>query len=191
MCEIFVRPKSWWGCFGTNGLSCFVGVILGLRPIRIESTQLDWAETNTRIYLFRVSYCVCQCVLFQYTNKMLRGALSRFRSHVRGLPSPSPSSSEYFSEAEALKRFEKWCRRYDRAYSSEEEKLYRFKVFKESLEQLAREKPHDIPEYGGCFADRTSEEFKRYCNGMSSYRALMFSRVFNDASTSVRRLFKK
>ncbi|XP_057456812.1 cysteine protease XCP1-like [Lotus japonicus] len=85
--------------------------------------------------------------------------------------SPNPIPDGYIhSETEARELFEKWCKKYGKTYTSEEEKLYRFSVFQETLEWCARENQKiDNPEYRyfGTYdnADQTEKEFLRRGGG--------------------------
>ncbi|XP_057456695.1 uncharacterized protein LOC130747700 isoform X3 [Lotus japonicus] len=89
---------------------------------------------------------------------------------------PNPDGS-FYSQTEARQVFEIWCNHYHRSYPSEQEKLYRFTVFKESLEFVARlNHKRDHPKaasFGICsLADLTSEEKQEVMGDACRWRPL-------------------
>ncbi|XP_057440297.1 papain-like [Lotus japonicus] len=69
-------------------------------------------------------------------------------------------NSHLYSQWEARQLFESWCKEYNKTYPSEDEKLYRFGVFKETLEWCARNNLRTLSRCSGtnCFADQTEDE---------------------------------
>lgn len=87
----------------------------------------------------------------------------RLCSSVVETRDPDPNGGNFHSEAEAMELFEIWCEEYGKTYSSKEEKMHRFGVFKERLEWCTRENQKHANTKFRCFgtngyADLTSEE---------------------------------
>ncbi|XP_057447620.1 uncharacterized protein LOC130739365 [Lotus japonicus] len=88
----------------------------------------------------------------------------RLCSFSEGGASPNLNPDGYlYSESDARELFETWCNKYFKTYSSEEEKLFRFGRFRETLEWCNRENQKiDNPNlYYGTYehADQTEEEY--------------------------------
>lgn len=64
------------------------------------------------------------------------------------------------SETEVRELFESWCKEYDKTYSSEEEKHFRFNIFKEKLAYITRENQKVVGFRLGlnAFSDETADE---------------------------------
>lgn len=83
--------------------------------------------------------------------------------------SPNSKPDVYVhSEEEAKELFESWCKKYKRAYSSEEEKQFRFGNFKETLAFVTRRNADFDEPISKCFgtnkfADWSDEEKRRLC----------------------------
>ncbi|XP_057434846.1 uncharacterized protein LOC130727664 [Lotus japonicus] len=87
----------------------------------------------------------------------------RLRSSEVENRNPNPDGSYFHSETEARELFEIWCKQYHKTYNSEEEKLYRFGVFKKTHELCVREnQKHADPLYRSLgtngFGDLTMDE---------------------------------
>ncbi|KAL6527295.1 hypothetical protein OROGR_016385 [Orobanche gracilis] len=64
--------------------------------------------------------------------------------------------NDLYSEWEARILFESWCKEYDQTYTSEDEKLYRFGIFKKTLERITPTNQNCLFTNG--YADRTDDE---------------------------------
>lgn len=83
--------------------------------------------------------------------------------------SSSPSSSS--SSLHLTQLFDDWCKQYSKTYSSEQEKLYRLKVFEDNLAFVTKHNLFSNASYSlslNAFADLTPHEFKASRLGLSA-----------------------
>ncbi|KAI4336836.1 hypothetical protein L6164_015316 [Bauhinia variegata] len=80
------------------------------------------------------------------------------------------TSSALSSCSDTSELFESWCKQHDKNYSSQEEKLYRFKVFEDNYDFVTRHNEIGNSAYTlslNAFADLTHHEFKASRLGLS------------------------
>jgi C1A family cysteine protease len=73
-----------------------------------------------------------------------------------------------FSISKSSDLFENWCQRYGKTYSSDQEKLYRLKVFEDNYQYITRHDNSSCILSLNAFADLTHQEFKASRLGLST-----------------------